>query len=525
MGWSRPGRLAAAIATAVLAVGAASSAQTPQQVPQFRAGVALTRVEVRVSDEAGLPVKDLTAADFAIREDGAPQELALFQAVPMDDAPDGPPRTFVFVLGSGQLDAPTRAIQALADFVRTRCRPADRVGVVAYMRAVEPTSNHGAVARFLDAFRKDHQVISGKIRRGDGPDRPVHPNAVAAIDALFRDEALQVRDLAGSRGAPRYFFFNDFKQVDLALAYLNPIEGEKHAVLVSERPLANASPTSYWINYWIRRAAGARTALSFLNAGGVRGTTSFSTRGIRMQPTLGFDPGLIDVQQWVAEQTGGTATFFEYADKPLAALDRTTRFHYVLGYYPTREVTPDQYRVIDIVVRRPGVTPQYRHGYQAQPQPDSPEDYRRAITEARFAQRAHWLIEPPQSAYPGNLFVGISLKVPDAKAIVPERPLRVTVSIDPTWVYFKEDAGRFVADLELRLLADSEDRTPVGRHDQRVPIVLTAQERERLRSRWRPQSMTFDVDLAVSARPVWLRGLIYQFESDRTAAVQVRLPR
>ena len=57
-----------------------------------------------------------------------------------------------------------------------------------------------------------------------------------------------------------------------------------------------------------------------------------------MGPLFGFEPGLIKDQQWLADQTGGTATFFEFAEQPLSMLDAATRFQYLLGYYPARDV-------------------------------------------------------------------------------------------------------------------------------------------------------------------------------------------
>jgi VWFA-related protein len=51
--------------------------QNPPQQPQatFRAGVNAVRVDVIVTDRAGTPVDDLTAADFDLAEDGKPQQI------------------------------------------------------------------------------------------------------------------------------------------------------------------------------------------------------------------------------------------------------------------------------------------------------------------------------------------------------------------------------------------------------------------------------------------------------------------
>ncbi len=141
-------------AVALYLSGTVGQAQLPQ-LPQFRAGVTLVPIEVRVVDRDGNPVLGLTQADFAIREDGRPQDIAHFQAVTVDGSPDTA-RTFFIVLGRGRLNEPTKAMQALIDFVRTTVRPADRVGVFAYNRVIDFTTHHEAVARFLEYYRDHH---------------------------------------------------------------------------------------------------------------------------------------------------------------------------------------------------------------------------------------------------------------------------------------------------------------------------------------------------------------------------------
>ena len=507
------------------AVVAGSTSMSGVQVPQFRAGVELTRLEVRVLDKAGNPLKDLTATDFLVREDDVAQEIALFERVSAEGS-SAAPRTILFVLGRGQLEAPTKALQALINFVRSSCLPTDRVGVVAYNKVIELTTDHQAIARFLERFRTSHEAIEGKIKRDIyAPAQAIVPETQAAIDGVFRDVGLPIRDLAGSANV--LTLLSDAGPLRGALGYLTTIAGEKHVVLVSEQPFINVhhadKPSE---NYWIRQAAGARASLSFIHAGGLKGTVQYRRGAISKGP-LGFEPGFIDAQTWMAAQTGGTATFFEFADRPLATLDRATRFVYVLGYYPSRMVEPNQYRQIDVTVSRRDSTPQYRHGYQAKPLADNADDYRRTVTDSNLEEGLFRLLHPIPKIpnYAGQAPPTLSLEVSRDAGSTASRTLRVTVSIDPRYLYFREQGLRYATELDLRLVADDAQRNVVGEHVQRLPLVLTADELQSLRRRVRPQNMTFDVTLEVKTRPAFLRGVLYQFETNRVISGQVRLPK
>jgi hypothetical protein len=106
----------------VVCTSAGGFVQVPQ--PQFRAGVTLVPIDVRVLDRAGNPVTDLAADDFRILENGTPQQIAHFVRVALEPDPSvaAEPvqvrdeseteliaerrRTFVVVLGRGRLQLP-----------------------------------------------------------------------------------------------------------------------------------------------------------------------------------------------------------------------------------------------------------------------------------------------------------------------------------------------------------------------------------------------------------------------------------
>ena len=66
------------------------SATPPQNTdPQttFRTRIDSVQVDVQVTDKQGNPIKDLTAADFEVRESNKPQAIDTFKYITVDDTP------------------------------------------------------------------------------------------------------------------------------------------------------------------------------------------------------------------------------------------------------------------------------------------------------------------------------------------------------------------------------------------------------------------------------------------------------
>jgi hypothetical protein len=190
-------------------------------------------------------------------------------------------------------------------------------------------------------------------------------------------------------------------------------------------------------------------------------------------------------------------------------------------------VDPNQYRQIDVTVSRRDSIAQYRHGYQAKPLADNPDDYRRTVTDAQLEEGLFRLLHPIPKIpdYSGQAPPTLSLEVSKDAGSAASRTLQVTVSVDARYLYFREQGLRYATELDLRLVADDAQRNMVGQRIQRLPLVLTADELERLRRRVRPQSLTFDVTMEVKTRPAFLRGVLYQFETNRVVSGQLRLPK
>ena len=176
-----------------------------QPPPTFRGGTVLVPIDVRVLDKAGDAVRDLTRDDFTVLEDGVVQQITQFSATdytaPLprrDDARAAaiderrlPHRTLLIVLGRGRLQGPSRGFDAIESFIRTRLSPRDRLGLVAYDRVTDLTTDHASILRLLRVYRSAHEEIEALLdhwfsgltaffTRRDAP-----PGIQRKIDAIF----------------------------------------------------------------------------------------------------------------------------------------------------------------------------------------------------------------------------------------------------------------------------------------------------------------------------------------------------
>src|SRR5450759_3820792 len=142
---------AACLALLGTAVIASSQNPAPQPAPSFRAGVELARLDVRVTDADGRPVRDLRQDEIEVVEDGESRPVVLFQHMeePAGSYAEvashtlggevstnrGAARGHLYVLVVDQQHitpgSEQRARLAAQKFLRTRMHPGDRVAVYA----------------------------------------------------------------------------------------------------------------------------------------------------------------------------------------------------------------------------------------------------------------------------------------------------------------------------------------------------------------------------------------------------------
>ena len=133
-----------AVAIGLLVV-AAPSAQPAPQSPVFRSSLDAVEVDVRVTGRNGEPIRDLTAADFELRDNGKPQVISSVTLIDLSQAssrstanvadaalPAVEPRVFALVLDDLHVDAPStnRVRNVARQFVERSMQPGDRMIVL-----------------------------------------------------------------------------------------------------------------------------------------------------------------------------------------------------------------------------------------------------------------------------------------------------------------------------------------------------------------------------------------------------------
>ena len=231
----------------VLADQAAQTAQPTR--PQFRTSTTLVPVDVRVLDRQGKPVTDLVQSDFVVVEDGRPQAISFFSGhslVAAEPAPNALPllrdprraelgpqnhRVFLLLLGRGRLQPPAKGVDAMIEFVKERLMPQDHVGILAWNRATDLTTDHAKILAVLERFKKDHEWVESRMRQRFSGLTAVYggskiPDTIQArIDAIFKGpDAADVRELPAATVANSERLEGDQRRVANNLLYTSPLD-------------------------------------------------------------------------------------------------------------------------------------------------------------------------------------------------------------------------------------------------------------------------------------------------------------
>jgi VWFA-related protein len=348
---------------APLSSGARSKAEQSQ--PTFRTGVDVVRLDVSVLDSKRRPVRNLTAADFTVLEDGEPRSILAFSAIDVPDAPDHAVAWLRDVgsdVATNRLDtrriiaivmddchtnvADGQLARSLARNVIDRLGPNDLAGVVfTFMgRAQNFTTDHRQLITAIDSFVPKRSPPAGRF------------TAAAGSPGTSSGSPLACGMRGGLSGTLK----------DVAVALKDTPEGRKAIVLISP-----GVPFAFSLETLEAADDGDDVMIAFeaLQRANVN-VYPFDPSGLT---TDGIMAGRIDTLRVFAEHTGGRAVVATNAPEdhvPQVFIENGS--YYLLGIRVAPADSDDRFRRLTVKVNRPGVEVRTRPGYYVDRGPKRP---------------------------------------------------------------------------------------------------------------------------------------------------------
>ena len=461
----------------ILLLGLATLVATgaAQQQPQatFRSATKLVVQTVRVVDGQGRSVEGLTAADFAVTEDGVAQDIAFaeYQRVESgpDAAPEPPPgdtpptstprvspttqaqigasqpgdiqyrnrRLIIFYFDQSAMppaDA-SRAYSNAQKYIDTQMSRDDVIAIITFQ---------GGGVRIRSDFTDNKAALREQILRliynddldGDGiPDNPDPGTAFGQNDAEFN-------------------IFNTDRQLaalQTAVTMLRPLPEQKALVYFGSGIRLNGTDNQAQLRATINAAVKANVTIHPIDARGLVATPPLGDATQRSPGGLGMFTGQLamaavnnlqrsqDTLYALAKDTGGTA-MFDYNDLSLGIKKAADSIgsYYILGYYTSNMAEDGKFRRVRITLsggRQGELT--YRQGYFADKSfaRFSESDKERQLEEAL-------LLDDPMTEIPiamevnyfqlnrAEYFVPVAVKIPGSELQLARRRGAVRTSID-----------------------------------------------------------------------------------------------
>lgn len=373
------------------AAAPAPSTSAPAQAPVPAAAPATTYhisvqevlLDVVVTDKAGHPIPGLTAADFAVSEEGTPQTIrSLRWRAPMTPEelarltaiPQLPPNTFTNYTPVGNTNVATVILLDALDTPIT-AQQYLRQDLIQYFRHMPPGT---PVAIFqldtemhlIQGFSSDPQaLLAAAESKRDMPSlsKPIHGSygqyRRARAQILRDGMRMMGRYLAGFPGRKNLIWFTGEAPMTIRLGYgFGDPFYDGFDVLGDASDLDNltaALVTSHIAVYPVD-VRGLGTLPGFSAANGGRPGANSAMRYLYLRDAN--DSNL----QRVADETGGEAFDNVNSFGPvIAKITNETSGYYTLAYSTTNTKWEDEYRNIALTVDRPGAQLEYRHGYYA----------------------------------------------------------------------------------------------------------------------------------------------------------------
>lgn len=560
------------------------SDQAPAPPPTFAAALDVVLVDAVVTDGNGRLVKGLTADDFVVREDGAPQLLTSFEAVDLARTPqeeenqpgpvppsrsssnetlvsDRPRRVFLVVLDDAGLGLASMvaAQGAVKQFLAEATRPGDTVSLLA------PAAGIGWTAALPEGQGQLVSIVdSVKGRRALSPELASDWEALQTTQGFdpLTEERMRVRLDAGGMlpRAPRFPFeteeeYNNrnrtyqepflradsrrqlnldrnrrrelFAAISATLRSLASIKGRKAVLLLSEGFVQEPDDPAFRDLVAVLRKNHA--SIYFVNVKGLTSGTAADARqaGDRSASTQVVNPQDSAGAEVVAEETGGfSLTNPNDLAGGITRIAEESSSYYILSYSSSNPRRDGKYRQLHVELRRADLRVRARKGYFGPSDAGSPSHPDgKAAADPELDQTLG--SAEPERGIPLRLTAFTMQPVDKARLRV-----RVVAEVGLRPLVFEtESDGALVATLDVALAMNhvkpqGRQRTPWREWKVRVPPQARGLDV------WVPLEATFDVPagasqarLAVRDRASRAKGsVLHGFEVPEPASWRVSTP-
>ena len=394
-------------------VAAATCALAQEAAPPvYRAGVELVRLDVRVTDAQGQPIRDLRQDEVEIVEDGTPRPVLLFQHLeePRESyestashtiasevsTNQGAARGHLYVIVFDQMHitpgGEQRARIAVDRFLKTKVKRGDRVALYALPGPGPQIAFTADAQRVAAELSKVRGMAPGQIMSATGP-----MSLYEAYQILRRNEAVTARvaernqeqvgagdnqrridpsTFGGSPGALTNIFSEDAQRITNVadgdtrrllvalsdvLRQMRTIEGRKSVLLISE---------GFYDDRLHRElesvAAAAAESYSVIHAFDINrhevDPATFETAGADQANEI---HDKLSPLGSLAAETGGSLAIDanRHADEAFDAVADQTQDYYLIGFTPNPSGGRDAYRPVTVRLKRRGAQVSTRTGF------------------------------------------------------------------------------------------------------------------------------------------------------------------
>jgi VWFA-related protein len=471
----------------------AQVSNTPQGglVLKMNGELVLTNVVARDA-KTGEFVRGLKQSDFAIYENGKPQQIASFDfqsvemATPLNEATvsglaasaggNGSKAIVVtrpedlrnhrlivmfFDLTSMQPEDLDRSVDAARDFLNKKMQPADLVALVSL----------GDTLKVDQDFTADKTVLAREVGGYNGTEGQGFAEGATSNSNQVEDTTSSTPDES------EYNDLNTDRELYALRAIAKSLEkvGEKKSLLyfsggISRDGIENQASLRAAINAAVRanlavysvdtRGLQAILPVGDASTGSLRGTGAFNGGAIGNNMNANFASQ--EVMATLSSDTGGKA-FFDSNDfaQAFAQVQKDNSAYYAIGFRSTNPLRDGRYRKLTIKVNRPGVKLEYRPGYYA------PADFKHSGKEDREQELEEQLASDLPATDMAVYLDTMYFRLDENRFFVP-----VSLIVPGSQIPFVKGGDKDKATLDIIGTVIDEVKRPIGHARETVKLNL-----------------------------------------------------